>query len=97
MSAPALKAGLPERAAPFLPYGRQVIEDDDIAAVTAALQSDYLTTGPLVGKFEAALSAAVRAEHAVVCSNGTAALPVGEGGGNSPPLRGGEFSVGGAK
>jgi UDP-4-amino-4,6-dideoxy-N-acetyl-beta-L-altrosamine transaminase len=70
MSAPAPKSA----AAPFLPYGRQVIEDDDIAAVTAALKSDYLTTGPLVGKFEAALASAVRAEHAVVCANGTAAL-----------------------
>lgn len=63
-----------DTAPAFLPYGRQIIEDDDIAAVTAALQGDFLTTGPLVGKFEAALSAAVRAEHAVVCSNGTAAL-----------------------
>lgn len=58
----------------FLPYGRQTIEDDDIAAVVAALRSDYLTTGPLIPRFEAALAAAVRADHAVVCSNGTAAL-----------------------
>ncbi len=64
----------PKNAQPFLPYGRQVIEDDDIAAVTAALQSDFLTTGPLVEKFEAALATAVRAEQVVVCSNGTAAL-----------------------
>jgi UDP-4-amino-4,6-dideoxy-N-acetyl-beta-L-altrosamine transaminase len=62
-------------AAPtFLPYGRQVIEDDDIDAVTAVLRSDYLTTGPLVGRFEAALAAAVHGEQAVVCANGTAAL-----------------------
>jgi UDP-4-amino-4,6-dideoxy-N-acetyl-beta-L-altrosamine transaminase len=60
--------------APFLPYGRQIIEDDDIAAVTAALKGDYLTTGPLVTRFEHALAATVRAEHAVVCANGTAAL-----------------------
>jgi len=39
----------------FLPYGRQFIEDDDIAAVSAVLRSDYLTTGPAVAKFEAAL------------------------------------------
>jgi UDP-4-amino-4,6-dideoxy-N-acetyl-beta-L-altrosamine transaminase len=64
----------PRNAAPFLPYGRQTIEDDDIAAVTAALRGDYLTTGPLVGRFEGALAAAVRAKHAVVCANGTAAL-----------------------
>ena len=59
---------------PFLPYGRQVIEDDDVAAVVAALQSDYLTTGPRVAEFEAALKEATGAGHAVACSNGTAAL-----------------------
>lgn len=61
-------------AAPFLPYGRQTIEDDDLAAVVAALKSDFLTTGPLVERFEQALATAVGAEHAVVCSNGTTAL-----------------------
>ena len=59
---------------PFLPYGRQVIEDDDIAAVVAALKSDYLTTGPRVAEFETALAEATGAKHAIVCSNGTAAL-----------------------
>jgi UDP-4-amino-4,6-dideoxy-N-acetyl-beta-L-altrosamine transaminase len=58
----------------FLPYGRQTIEDDDIAAVSEALRSDYLTTGPLVPQFEKALADAVGAKHAVVCSSGTAAL-----------------------
>jgi UDP-4-amino-4,6-dideoxy-N-acetyl-beta-L-altrosamine transaminase len=62
------------QARPFLPYGRQSIEDDDIAAVAAALRGDYLTTGPLIGRFEQALAKAVHAEHAVVCCNGTAAL-----------------------
>jgi UDP-4-amino-4,6-dideoxy-N-acetyl-beta-L-altrosamine transaminase len=59
---------------PFLPYGRQTIEDDDIAAVTAALASDYLTTGPRVEAFEAAFAQAVGARHAVACNSGTAAL-----------------------
>lgn len=59
---------------PFLPYGRQTIEDDDIAAVVAALHSDYLTTGPLVDRFETALARAVGAREAVVCNSGTAAL-----------------------
>lgn len=58
----------------FLPYGRQVIEDDDIEAVSDALRGDYLTTGPLIARFESALCQAVKAEYAVVCSNGTAAL-----------------------
>lgn len=71
MSVPADQAG---NNPAFLPYGRQIIEDDDIAAVTQALCGDYLTTGPLIGQFEAALAKTVRAHHAVVCSNGTAAL-----------------------
>ena len=59
---------------PWLPYGRQTIEDDDIAAVTAALRADFLTTGPLVEAFEAAFAGTVGARHAVACANGTAAL-----------------------
>ena len=72
MSVPALKV---RHAAPaFLPYGRQVIEDDDVAAVTEVLRGDYLTTGPAVARFETALAHYVGAKHAVVCANGTAAL-----------------------
>jgi UDP-4-amino-4,6-dideoxy-N-acetyl-beta-L-altrosamine transaminase len=58
----------------FLPYGRQLIEEDDIAAVTAALRADYLTTGPTVEAFERAFAKHVGAAHAVACSSGTAAL-----------------------
>jgi len=59
---------------PFLPYGRQCIEADDIAAVTAVLESDWLTTGPELGRFEQELAQVVGAGHAVACSSGTAAL-----------------------
>jgi UDP-4-amino-4,6-dideoxy-N-acetyl-beta-L-altrosamine transaminase len=58
----------------FLPYSRQTVEDDDIAAVTAALRSDYLTTGPLVDEFEIAFAKTTGAVHAVACNSGTAAL-----------------------
>jgi UDP-4-amino-4,6-dideoxy-N-acetyl-beta-L-altrosamine transaminase len=72
MSVPALKV---RPAAPaFLPYGRQVIEEDDIAAVAEVLRGDYLTTGPAVARFETALANYVGAKHAIVCANGTAAL-----------------------
>jgi UDP-4-amino-4,6-dideoxy-N-acetyl-beta-L-altrosamine transaminase len=73
-------------ALPFLPYGRQTIEDDDVAAVTAALRADFLTTGPTVEAFETAFKQKVGAEHAIAVANGTAtlhlamlALGVGEG------------------
>jgi len=61
-------------ASPFLPYGRQVIDDDDVAAVVEALRSDYLTTGPRVAAFEQSLAEATGAHHAIACANGTAAL-----------------------
>lgn len=59
---------------PFLPYGRHHIDDADVAAVTEALRSDYLTTGPRVRAFENAFAQVVGAKFAVACANGTAAL-----------------------
>ena len=58
----------------ILPYGRQYIDEEDIQSVEKVLRSDYLTTGPMVDKFENDLKKYVGAEHAIVCSNGTAAL-----------------------
>lgn len=58
----------------MLPYGRQSVDEEDIAAVAAVLRSDFLTTGPQVARFEAAFAEAVGARHAVVCNSGTAAL-----------------------
>jgi len=57
-----------------LPYGRQSVDEQDVAAVVNVLRGDWLTTGPAVGAFEAALARTVGAPHAVVCANGTAAL-----------------------
>jgi|CXWL01.1.fsa_nt_gi UDP-4-amino-4,6-dideoxy-N-acetyl-beta-L-altrosamine transaminase len=61
-------------AVPFLPYGRQTITDDDIAAVTAVLQSDWLTQGPAIAAFENSLKQVLDASEVVAVSNGTAAL-----------------------
>lgn len=58
----------------MIPYGRQSVDDDDIAAVVAVLRGDWLTQGPHVEAFEAALAARVGARHAVAFANGTAAL-----------------------
>ena len=74
MSGAAQRKIAPARINSFLPYGRQLIEDDDIAAVTDALRGELLTTGPYVARFETALAKTVGAQYAVVCSNGTAAL-----------------------
>lgn len=61
-------------AAPFLPYGRQSIDESDVRAVAEALGADLLTTGPAVPAFEAQFAEAVGARHAVVSNSGTAAL-----------------------
>lgn len=59
---------------PFLPYGRQCLDEDDRRAVLDVLQSDFLTCGPEVAAFEEEFAALVGARHAVAVANGTAAL-----------------------
>jgi perosamine synthetase len=58
----------------MIPYARQSVSDDDIAAVIEVLRSDWLTTGPKTESFETAFADCVGARHAVVVSSGTAAL-----------------------
>ena len=59
---------------PFLPYGRQSIDEADIAAVVEVLRSDLLTTGPTVARFEHEMAQFVGTREAVAVSSGTAAL-----------------------
>lgn len=58
----------------MIPYGRQSISDEDVAAVVRTLRSDWLTQGPAVPRFEEALAARVGARHGVAVANATAAL-----------------------
>ncbi|MGW4482862.1 DegT/DnrJ/EryC1/StrS family aminotransferase [Amycolatopsis sp. NPDC004368] len=60
----------------FLPYGRQSVTDEDIAAVTEVLRGDWLTTGPAVARFEADLALHTGGVPAVAVTSGTAALHV---------------------
>jgi UDP-4-amino-4,6-dideoxy-N-acetyl-beta-L-altrosamine transaminase len=69
----AIMGGSPVRDR-LLPYGRHTIDETDIAAVVDVLRSDWLTTGPAIGRFEEAFAAAAGAGRAVAVSNGTAAL-----------------------
>jgi perosamine synthetase len=57
-----------------LPYGRQWLDEDDIAVVVEVLRSDWLTTGPKVHEFEEAFADFVGADDGVAVSSGTAAL-----------------------
>ena len=58
----------------MLPYGRQTITEDDIAAVTAVLRSDFLTQGPQIEAFERRFAERVGAKYAVAVNSATAAL-----------------------
>jgi len=69
----AIEGGAPTRSS-FLPYARQTIEDDDVAAVVEALRSPWLTTGPRIDELERAFADYVGTKHAVAFSSGTAAL-----------------------
>ena len=60
----------------MIPYGRQDITADDIEAVVQVLRSDFLTQGPAVPIFEAAISNKVNAQYCLAMSSATAALHV---------------------
>ncbi|MDP2685132.1 MAG: UDP-4-amino-4,6-dideoxy-N-acetyl-beta-L-altrosamine transaminase [bacterium] len=58
----------------IISYGKQWIFDEDFHSIEEVLKSPFLTTGPKAHEFENALCELTGAKHAVVCSNGTAAL-----------------------
>ena len=60
----------------MIPYGRQSVNEDDVAAVAAVLRGDWLTTGPAVAAFEEALAKASGAARCVTATSGTAALHI---------------------
>ena len=57
-----------------IPYGKQLIDQNDIDQVVKVLKSDFLTQGPYVAEFEKSYKGFVGAEYAIAVSNGTAAL-----------------------
>jgi UDP-4-amino-4,6-dideoxy-N-acetyl-beta-L-altrosamine transaminase len=60
----------------MIPYGRQQISEEDIAAVNEVLRSDWLTQGPAVPHFEQAVAAYCGASHAVAVNSATGALHI---------------------
>jgi len=60
----------------MIPYGRQDITQADIDAVVAVLQSDFLTQGPVVPKFEQAVANHCGASHALAVNSATSALHI---------------------
>ena len=60
----------------MIPYGRQDITQTDIDAVVGVLQSDFLTQGPMVPRFENAVAQHVGARHALAVNSATSALHI---------------------
>jgi len=61
---------------PYIPYGRQDITPQDIEAVVTVLQSDWLTQGPAIERFEQAVADYCGSKYAVAVSSATAALHI---------------------
>lgn len=60
----------------MIPYGRQKISQEDINSVIEVLQSDFLTQGPAIPKFENDICEYVGAQYGVAVNSGTSALHI---------------------
>ena len=60
----------------MIPYGRQSLDQADIDAVVEVLESDWLTQGPTLARFEVAMAERCEAAFAVAVCNATAALHI---------------------
>lgn len=65
-----------EAMIPYIPYGRQDINQEDIDAVVKVLRSDWITQGPAIERFEQVVSSYCGAKYAVAVSSATAALHI---------------------
>lgn len=60
----------------MIPYGRQEITQTDIDVVIGVLQSDFLTQGPMVPRFEQSVAQHMGAQHALAVNSATSALHI---------------------
>ncbi len=58
---------MPKTRVPPLPYGRQSIDEDDVAAVESVLRDDWITQGPRIEAFEAAIAEYSGVGHGYRC------------------------------
>ena len=58
----------------ILNYGSQFIDKDDLLSVKSSLTKDYLTTGPIVKKFEDKIKKNLDCKFVACCASGTAAI-----------------------
>ena len=60
----------------ILNYGKQYLDQNDYNALKSKTFKDFLTTGPLVKKFENNIKKKIGAKYVASCSSGTAALHI---------------------
>lgn len=60
----------------MIPYGRQLIDEEDITAVVEVLRSDYLTQGTKVSDFELSFCKLTKSSHAIAVNSATSALHI---------------------
>jgi UDP-4-amino-4,6-dideoxy-N-acetyl-beta-L-altrosamine transaminase len=60
----------------YIPYGRQNINQADIDAVVTVLQSDWLTQGPAIARFENLVAEYCEVKYAVAVASATAGLHI---------------------
>ncbi len=60
----------------MIPYGKQLISQADIDSVVAVLESDWLTQGPKVPAFEAAIAKYCNAQYGIAVNSATSALHI---------------------
>jgi len=60
----------------MIPYGKQDIDQSDIDSVLGVLQSNFLTQGPQVPRFEKAVSDYCGSQYAVASNSATSALHI---------------------
>ena len=55
-------------------YGRHCVDSKDLSSIKNVLNSDYLTTGPYLKRFEESLGKFFNAKHVLAVTNGSVAL-----------------------
>ena len=55
----------------MIPYGRQLVSEEDINLVKSVLESDFLTQGPFVPKFEEAIASITNSKYCIAANSAT--------------------------
>lgn len=65
-----------DRSSVMIPYGKHVLDEDDIESVVDVLRHGWLTQGPMIERFEKAIAEYCGAQYAVAVSSLTAGMHI---------------------